>query len=88
MLRADASGARGWRSRYYWQKEPALSLVCEARGQCTVFVSYLGPLDASYDSKSSTFEANTWRAIFAFDDQASRIKDVRLDGAFQEHLIA
>lgn len=47
-MRGDEStGVRGWRSRYYGYKEPALSLALEARGRAIRFWTLFSPHQAS-----------------------------------------
>ena len=40
VVRADPNSRRGWRSRYYGEKEPAISAVLEIEGAKTCFWSY------------------------------------------------
>lgn len=42
LLRADPGSTRGWRSRYYAHKEPALSVMLEANQPSAVFWSFFG----------------------------------------------
>lgn len=42
LVRADANSTRGWRSRYYGQKEPALSVRLEAQQAQVMFWSFFG----------------------------------------------
>jgi Heparinase II/III-like protein/Heparinase II/III N-terminus len=43
VVRASLDSARGWTSRYYMEREPAVSLTLTSRGDCTRFWSLLGP---------------------------------------------
>ena len=43
LVRADANGPRGWQSRYYHDREPALSLALEACGPSVWFGTLFGP---------------------------------------------
>ncbi len=42
IVRADPNSTRGWRSEYYGQKEPAISLLLEADRTNACFWSYFG----------------------------------------------
>ena len=43
LVRADAHSPRGWQSRYYYAREPALSLDCIVRADSVTFATLLGP---------------------------------------------
>jgi len=45
IVRADAESARGWRSRYYGQKEPAVSVMLEIAQPQATFWSFFGAED-------------------------------------------
>jgi hypothetical protein len=42
VVRADPNSRRGWRSQYYGEKEPAISLMLDADQQSACFWSYFG----------------------------------------------
>jgi hypothetical protein len=42
LLRGDENSTRGWRSRYYGQKEPALSAMLETERAEAVFWTFFG----------------------------------------------
>jgi asparagine synthase (glutamine-hydrolysing) len=42
IVRADPNSTRGWRSRYYGHKEPAISLMLEAHQKNVTFWSFFG----------------------------------------------
>jgi hypothetical protein len=42
IVRGDPNSARGWRSRYYGEKEPVLSLMLETKADRACFWSYFG----------------------------------------------
>jgi hypothetical protein len=42
VVRADANSTRGWRSRYYGHKEPAISVMLEANQPQVTFWSFFG----------------------------------------------
>jgi len=86
LVCGDDMSPRGWRSRYYWQKEPVLSLASEVIVNHSFFVTYFGPLQAHYDVDHSVFDAGSWRAICDIDRKSDEIKVVNLEGAFQERL--
>ncbi|HEX5808225.1 MAG TPA: alginate lyase family protein [Anaerolineales bacterium] len=42
IVRADSNGTRGWRSQYYGEKEPALSVMLETTQPRAIFWSFFG----------------------------------------------
>jgi len=42
VVRADAASTRGWRSRYYGEKEPALSVMLETEQASVTFITSFG----------------------------------------------
>jgi hypothetical protein len=42
VVRGDENSTRGWRSRYYGQKEPALSVMLETDQPRACFWTYFG----------------------------------------------
>ncbi len=42
LVRADPNSTRGWRSRYYGHKEPAISLMLEVKRPQAIFWSFFG----------------------------------------------
>jgi hypothetical protein len=42
IIRADPNSTRGWRSQYYGEKEPALSVLLKAEQSSVCFWSYFG----------------------------------------------
>ncbi len=42
IVRADSGGTRGWRSRYYGEKEPAISVLLETDQSSVCFWTYFG----------------------------------------------
>jgi len=42
LVRADPDSTRGWRSRYYGHKEPAISVMLEADQPQVTFWSFFG----------------------------------------------
>ncbi len=51
LVRASADSAYGWRSSFYHDREPAISVRAEVTGQDAVFATVLGP-----DSQAPIFE--------------------------------
>jgi hypothetical protein len=63
IVRADPTSTRGWRSRTYGQKEPALSLVLETTQAETHFWTYLGPekdLKIIQSALTCLFDSHLW----------------------------
>lgn len=44
QIRADGESTRGWRSAYYLERKPALSLTCEVRASTARFWTLFGPV--------------------------------------------
>lgn len=68
ILRADPQSNRGWRSRYYAQKEPAISLTMDLEQQETYFWTFIGhpedEIHANDRQIEMTFNSETRRIDF------------------------
>jgi hypothetical protein len=42
LVRADPNSTRGWRSRYYGHKEPAISVMIESNQKNVTFWTFFG----------------------------------------------
>ncbi|MFN8383547.1 MAG: alginate lyase family protein [Anaerolineales bacterium] len=58
-VRADANSTRGWRSRYYGQKEPAISLLLEANRSYACFWSFFGFEDDIVEIVENNLKVNS-----------------------------
>lgn len=58
-VRADLNSIHGWRSRYYGQKEPAISLLLEANQTKACFWTYFGFENDVLEMKNGQFVINS-----------------------------
>ncbi len=61
--RADPTSTRGWRSRYYGHKEPAISLLLEAHQPTVRFWTFFGFENDSIELKDNTLFVNRTKVI-------------------------
>jgi asparagine synthase (glutamine-hydrolysing) len=58
IVRADPNSTRGWRSRYYGHKEPAISLLLEAHQPAARFWTFFGFEDDEGEMSKSALSIN------------------------------
>ena len=58
LVRADPNSTRGWRSRYYGHKEPAISLVLETNQPQVTFWTFFGVEDDTVELKGDVLRVN------------------------------
>ena len=63
VVRADPQSTRGWRSKYYGQKEPAISTMLETDQPQAVFWTFFGFAEDIVEAKGNTLHITTkhWR---------------------------
>ena len=63
VVRADLKSTRGWRSKYYGQKEPAISVMLETDQTQAVFWTFFGLENDSVEVKDDVLlvTAERWR---------------------------
>jgi hypothetical protein len=63
VVRADPKSTRGWRSKYYGQKEPAISAMLETDQPKAVFWTFFGFEEDVVEAKGNTLHITTkhWR---------------------------
>lgn len=59
IVRADPNSTRGWRSRYYGHKEPAISVMLEADQPQVTFWTFFGFEDDVLDIAGNTLKINS-----------------------------
>ncbi|HKJ39453.1 MAG TPA: heparinase II/III family protein, partial [Anaerolineales bacterium] len=59
IVRADPDSTRGWRSRYYGHKEPAISVMLEADASNVTFWSFFGAEDDVVELNGDTLKINS-----------------------------
>src|SRR5690606_32644906 len=64
VVRADAASPRGWQAPCYNQRQPALSLACEAESKVACFCTLFGPGECSLtlDGEHMQVLATGWQA--------------------------
>ncbi len=69
IVSADINSTRGWRSRYYGQKEPAISAMLETDQPRVCFWTYFGfETDKIEAGKTLKISANDWNAQIDLDE--------------------
>jgi hypothetical protein len=58
VVRGDSKGTRGWRSQYYADKEPAISLMLEANRPGACFWTFFG-----FEQDVVQIEAETFKLL-------------------------
>ncbi len=59
IVRADPNSTRGWRSRYYGHKEPAISVMLEADQPQVTFWSFFGLENDVVESVGNKLKVNS-----------------------------
>jgi hypothetical protein len=59
IVRADPDSTRGWRSRYYGHREPAISVMLEADLPQVTFWSFFGAEDDVVELNGDTLKINS-----------------------------
>ena len=59
IVRADPNSTRGWRSRYYGHKEPAISVMLEAHQPQVTFWTFFGFEDDVVEIKGKNLKVNS-----------------------------
>jgi asparagine synthase (glutamine-hydrolysing) len=89
-VRRAASDGTGWRSRYYYTREPSLLLSAAVDAKNETFASFFGPAPASIQWQSGVIEAtgDAWRASIevGWDPGASIASHIRLLGESADEL--
>jgi len=59
IVRADSNSTRGWRSRYYGHKEPAISVMLEASQPHVIFWTFFGFEDDVVEIEGNVLKVNS-----------------------------
>ena len=59
VVRTDPSSTRGWRSQYYGEKEPAISMMLEAKQSHAIFWSFFGFEDDTIQLNENILKINS-----------------------------
>ncbi|HKQ05048.1 MAG TPA: alginate lyase family protein [Blastocatellia bacterium] len=90
IMRADPRSARGWRSAYYYDREPALSLDLRCHAARAAFITIFAPDDYSVTAApgSLVIRSSGWRAVVHLDASANErlIASAAIDGALTDRL--
>ncbi len=65
IVRADANSTRGWRSRYYGHKEPAISLMLETNQKNVTFWTFFGFEDDVVEIDGNELKINSKTIVIA-----------------------
>jgi len=90
LVRADADSPRGWQSRYYNDREPAISLCMEANAQSVCFCTLFGPDVCQMQLQENVLkiESSNWDAVVRLEtlDASNNpiIRSVSRTGTIQE----
>lgn len=90
LVKADQRSPRGWRSAYYNDREPALSLVLATRAASGWFWTLFGPDPCQVTLAGDHMQvvANTWRASVTLASSGGPlIASARLDGLLCDCLV-
>jgi hypothetical protein len=90
LVREDAVSTRGWRSRSYMQKEPALSVALEAQADSTRFWTVFSPSKCSVETSQNNFQIQTqnWKALIQLNstDGTPLVQTVQSSGIIDDTL--
>jgi asparagine synthase (glutamine-hydrolysing) len=65
IVRADPNSTRGWRSRYYGHKEPAISVILEANQPQVTFWSFFGYENDVVEVEGNSLKVNSKSFVIA-----------------------
>jgi hypothetical protein len=92
LIHADPEGPRGWRSPYYYSREPAISVDLQTFADSLICWTVFGPQPSHIQQTDATLEIQTdgWRAKvrqgLESNEQDPRIADVTLSGGLRDRL--
>jgi asparagine synthase (glutamine-hydrolysing) len=88
LICAGENSIRGWHSRYYAYKEPALSLNLTLRNRTAQFLTLVGPAAASLQASESEISIRWegWETLIILDEHRSLVRTVVLNGDLEDRL--
>jgi asparagine synthase (glutamine-hydrolysing) len=92
LVRADHEGPRGWRSPYYYFREPAISVGLQTSARSLLCWTVFGPQPSQIQQTERTLEIHTdrWHAKVRqeaeLDEQDPLVANVTLSGALHDRL--
>jgi hypothetical protein len=92
LIHADPEGPRGWRSPYYYSREPAISVDLQTFADSLICWTVFGPQPSHIQQTHATLEIQTdgWRAKvrqgLESNEQDPLIADVMLSGGLRDRL--
>jgi len=89
IARAAPGSARGWRSRHYFDREPALSVEMTSRAANARFVTVFAPgeYDVAVEAATLIIRSPDWLARIEMSDGAATLmKAATVDGAVEDRL--
>ena len=91
LVTADPDGPRGWQARYYFQREPALSLDLVVHNSAAWFVSVLGPdpPKIKLDSEGLHLASRGWRATAVLNREPAQtlVRKLSLQSEIEDSMI-
>jgi hypothetical protein len=89
LVRAVRDSARGWRARFYGDRESALSLALEQRARHTRFCSFFGPTPTQVSFSVGRIMVETELSRFEIGlgvGTGSLVREARMDGTLEDLL--
>lgn len=92
LVRADEASSRGWRSQYYHDRIPALSIDLVTHGDSVLFLTLFGPEKYHFAVHGTDLQIDSehWRATVALGTyqtpEQTLIVSARLSGSINEEL--
>jgi hypothetical protein len=86
LSRAEENSAPGWRSRYYYHREPALSLTLSCEANTALFWTMFSSKPATV-SPEFYIDAGSWQVQLKLSHLQTLLQHIRLTGAFQDDMI-
>ncbi|MCZ6703266.1 MAG: alginate lyase family protein, partial [Ignavibacteria bacterium] len=90
LIKGDPESPRGWKSSYYYAKEPAISVDASVVGENRLFWTVLGPEGFVIDSGQGTLnlKTETWKSSITINDHRQKliVSDISLSSGKYEKL--
>jgi len=91
FVRADEGSPRGWRSPYYYYREPALSLALEVQASIGLFATLFSPLpiDVEFSAEAIDLITGEWQLaarLFPKEGHLALLDAIELMGKYHDFL--
>jgi Heparinase II/III-like protein/Heparinase II/III N-terminus len=87
LVRADQNSPRGWRSLYYFHREPALSLGVAIQAESMIVATLFSPQPGTLSGSGDSWQihTNTWNATLQLNRESnSLLRDFSISGAISK----